>query len=46
MGDIEGWMEEDYLVSIFNGIASIKSVKIMRDKNYWVQARILFCGIF
>lgn len=33
VGDIEKWMDENYLRGLFKDVGSISSVKIIRDKN-------------
>ncbi|CDW85906.1 uncharacterized rna-binding isoform 2 [Stylonychia lemnae] len=33
IGDIEPWMDESYTSNLFNGIALVVSVKLIRDKN-------------
>ena len=33
VGDIEKWMDENYLIGLFKDVGSINSVKIIRDKN-------------
>jgi RNA recognition motif-containing protein len=32
IGDIESWMDENYIMELFQGIAQITSVKLIRDK--------------
>lgn len=33
VGDIEKWMDENYLIGFFKDVGPINSVKIIRDKN-------------
>ncbi|CDW73706.1 mrna binding post-transcriptional regulator [Stylonychia lemnae] len=32
IGDVEPWMDENYMAGLFAGIASVQSVKLIRDK--------------
>jgi hypothetical protein len=33
IGDIEPWMDEQHIKSLFQGIATITSVKLIKDKT-------------
>ena len=33
VGDIESWMDENYIANLFCKIGSVVNVKIIRDKN-------------
>jgi RNA recognition motif-containing protein len=32
IGDVEPWMDESYIMGIFQGLAAVKHVKLIRDK--------------
>lgn len=34
IGDIENWMDENYLKEIFKSIAEVKSVKVMKKNGF------------
>lgn len=42
MGDIEHWMDENYISSLYNHTGGLASVKVIRDKNTGLPAGYSF----
>lgn len=38
IGDVESWMDESYIASLFNSTGAVQSVKVIRDKNTGLPA--------